>query len=179
MDLLDALQSIRDNGCSDGSFEAVLDDLVTTSHFADLDKESKRRLVAIAYLRSQGNDYEAEEVSISGIVISAAGNDYLILTDDEATEHCMEHINESLWAFNTNFLASATGLDESVFEALQPQCESANRAIRALIHATCGFDDFCEEAISADGRGHFLNPYDGEEREFDTYDGCYFIYDQG
>ena len=33
-------------------------------------------------------------------------------------------------------------------------------------------DEFIEDAISSDGRGHFLSPYDGEENE----EGDYFIY---
>lgn len=30
--------------------------------------------------------------------------------------------------------------------------------------------DFIEQAISSDGRGHFLNTYDGNESEFNCFD---------
>ena len=59
-------------------------------------------------------------------------------------------------------------------EAMQSQkCEGANDAILALIEKTDGgLEGFVEDAISADGRGHFLSSYDGEENE----EGDFFIY---
>ena len=46
------------------------------------------------------------------------------------------------------------------------KCEGANDAILALIKKTDGgLDGFVEDAISADGRGHFLSSYDGDENE--------------
>ena len=37
-------------------------------------------------------------------------------------------------------------------------------------------DEFIEDAISADGRGHFLSSYDSEEVEIDIDDETYFAY---
>lgn len=54
----------------------------------------------------------------------------------------------------------------------EKHCEDANDTIRALIDNSCGLDDFVEAAISADGRGHFLNSYDSNEYEVDGF----FIY---
>jgi len=51
----------------------------------------------------------------------------------------------------------------------QEKCESANEALKAMI---TDLDEFVEEAIGVDGRGHFLSTYDGAEEE----EGEYFIY---
>ena len=70
-----------------------------------------------------------------------------------------------MWAFNDEFLAEMTGLPAVIFKALQPQCENSNDAVLALVDKTCGLEDFAQTAIDADGRGHFLATYDGEEHE--------------
>ena len=103
--------------------------------------------------------------------------DYLVLTDEEADEKAKEYILDSLWAFTPNFLASATGIDLEVFDAIQNngRCESNNDAILSLVDDE---DALVEEAIQWDGRGHFLNPYNGQENE-ETVNGTkYFIYRQ-
>ena len=101
-------------------------------------------------------------------IISINDNQYAIATDDKvAHDACTEYIKESLWAFNTSFLWAQTGIDEKVFETLAPLCEDANDAIRCLINDTCGLEQFVDEAIFADGRGHFLGYYDSNEIELD------------
>jgi len=102
----------------------------------------------------------------------ADGCEWLVLTDDEAAEAATEYIKESLWAFTAGFLAGETHLPESIFEALQPQCEGANEAILSLVEGMGDLDSLVESAISADGRGHFMSSYDGEENE----QGKFFIY---
>jgi hypothetical protein len=92
--------------------------------------------------------------------------EYAVLFDYEADERAAEYIEESLWAFNADFLASMTDFPESIFTALQPQCENANEAILAIVEKTCGMEAFVDAAVSADGRAHFLNTYDDEEDEF-------------
>lgn len=78
----------------------------------------------------------------------------------------------SVWAFNASFLSSFCDLPEEVFKALQPGCESSNDAILSLIERSGGLDSFVKEAVSADGRGHLISSYDGEEIEV----GQYYIY---
>ena len=108
--------------------------------------------------------FEVTSYNHYGLTILEVGNnEYAIGTDDEADKAVQEYIEGSVWAFNANFLASMTDMPCEIFEALQPQCESSNDAILACIEQTCGIDDFVEEAISADGRGHFLSNYDGYE----------------
>lgn len=98
-----------------------------------------------------------------------SGNaEYMILTDKEADGVATEYIRQSLWAFNSSFLSSETGLPIEVFEAIQAnnKCESNNDVIEQCIN---DMDSFIEAAISADGRGHFMSSYDGEEIEQDGY----------
>ena len=101
---------------------------------------------------------------------------YLVLTDEEATKMANEYIRASLWAFNTNFLASETGIDAEVFAAIAAnnRCESNNSAIRRLIGND--IESFCENAIAADGRAHFLSTYDGHEHEIRINDQYLYVY---
>ena len=96
--------------------------------------------------------------------------DYRVLTDEEADEAAAEYIGESLWAFNSSFLAGVTGVDEEVFKAIaaNDRCEDNNEAIRRLVGDD--YESLVEQAISADGRGHFLNTYDGEENEINLFE---------
>ena len=103
--------------------------------------------------------------------------DYLVLTDEEADEKAKEYILDSLWAFTPNLLSHVTGIDTEVFEAIQSngRSESNNDAILSTVDDE---DALVEEAIRWDGRGHFLNPYNGQENE-ETVNGTeYFIYRQ-
>ncbi|MED5548984.1 MAG: hypothetical protein VX529_06450 [Pseudomonadota bacterium] len=101
-----------------------------------------------------------------------------VLTDEEADKACKESIADSLWAFNPSFLASFTGLPEEAFQAIADngRCESNNEAIRAMIDGTGNFDQFVQEAVSADGRGHFLAGYDGNETEHEFIGRTFYIY---
>jgi len=103
-------------------------------------------------------------------------SDWLVCTDEEADARASEYIRESLWAFNTSFLAGQTSLPEEVFSALQPQCESANDAVRRLIESPCGLNSFVEAAIGADGRGNFVASYDHEEHEVQIGTHTFYIY---
>lgn len=96
------------------------------------------------------------------------GDSYLVLTDDEADEWATTEINEMLWAFNADFLASYTGLHEAVFVALAEGYEKSNEAIMALINNAGSMDEFVQECIDADGRGHFVANYDGDEIELEN-----------
>lgn len=97
--------------------------------------------------------------------------DYLVFTDDEADLYAYENVKQTLWAFNPDFLAGETGLPVEVFQALADsyRCEGNNDAIEKMIDATCGLYSFVQAAISVDGRGHFMNSYDGDESEFNCF----------
>lgn len=96
------------------------------------------------------------------------GDSYLVLTDDEADEWATTEINEMLWAFNADFLASYTGLHKAVFDSLAEGYERSNEAIMALINNAGSMADFVQECMDADGRGHFVANYDGEEIELEN-----------
>lgn len=111
------------------------------------------------------------------------GNEYKVLTEEEADEAAREEIKESVWAFraeyilhHTTFYETSSQREDEIFckalEHMQGQlCESAGPVIMALIK---DFETFASEAIRDDGRGQFIAHYDGEEHE--SADGKYLIY---
>jgi len=99
------------------------------------------------------------------------GEDYLVLTDVEADDAVRDYIDEEAGTFSPSFLSGFTGIDEDVFETLQGV--GKYDAIRSMIQ---DFDEFVEAAVKADGRGHFLSFYDGNEHEVTVNDTTYYIY---
>ncbi len=126
-------------------------------------------------------EIDAEEVSESTYdekQFDAEGGEYLVLTDSEADDRAAKYIKDSLWAFNASFLAGETSIDQDVYDAIikNDKCESNNDAMLSLISSTCGIEDFVKSAISADGRGHFMSSYDGEENEAEVNGETFYIY---
>ena len=125
------------------------------------------------YLDEPASDIK--QSSYNNDLFEVGNREYLVLTDEEADEASKEYILDSIWAFNSSFIIEhSTALDfdeasEKVVKAIAEQCESGNEAMKKLID---DLDEFVEDAISADGRGHFLSHYDGNEGE----EGKYFIY---
>lgn len=107
--------------------------------------------------------------------------EYKVFTEEEADKATRESILESLWAFRAEFILHHTAFysestdreDEAFCRALeelqQSICEGATPIIKALIE---DLDKFVEDAIFADGRGHFLSTYDGDELDV----GDFFAY---
>ncbi len=118
------------------------------------------------HIKFKINDDDTSYIDLDGANVNES---YMILTDEEADEKVKEYIKDSVWAFNSSFLASHSKADEKVFEILAEQCESSNEAVLSLID---DFDHFVDDAILSDGRGHFLATYDGAEEEYSNY----FIY---
>lgn len=114
---------------------------------------------------------EVEANQYNGEILEADGGEYLVCTDEEADEEAKEKILDLIWAFNPEFLRAhlPDGMTEDVIKAIQTTCEGANEPLKAMIK---DLDHFVEDAIGADGRGHFISSYDGEENEEDVY----FIY---
>ena len=151
----------------------VTDETVKQRWYDKLTDEYELQAIVLAHYLAEGDnrvDYDEAQDNFDN-------HDYLVLTDDEADEAVREEIEEMLWAFNSSFLAGETGVDEDVFLALfnNGKCESNNDAIASLIKSTCGLQEFVDSAISADGRGHFLD-VNLEENEI-TFNGItYYIY---
>jgi hypothetical protein len=98
--------------------------------------------------------------------------EYKVLTEEEANKETKAYIEESVWAFNASFILDHTNIEwnnkiEKSFQKMQSElCEDANELVKAMIE---DFDEFVNDAIEADGRGHFLAGYDGQENEEDGY----------
>jgi len=125
------------------------------------------------FLDCDVDDLTEEKFDYYGLTVLS---DHAIGTDEEADKACEEYIKQTAWAFNASFIISECGLDCSGEESLktmqEKSCEGANDFILSLIEKTCGIGEFVDSAISAEGRGHFLSSYDGNENE----EGNYYIY---
>lgn len=106
--------------------------------------------------------------------------EYLIVTDDDADRLVADAIRESLWAFNAEWIVEHSILPyssatiDAVKLVQERMCEDANEFVESILE---DFTDFVDESVSADGRGHFLAGYDGDETEYEDADGEYwYIY---
>ncbi len=137
---------------------------------ADIEGTEEAEIEANFLIYCQNNLTEVEPIDAD-----EERDGYIVLTDEEADKKAKEYIIDTLWAFNANFLAGETGIDEEVFKAIQDngRCESNNTAIERLID---DIDSFVESAISADGRGHFMSSYDGNENEEVIEGERFYIY---
>lgn len=144
--------------------------------------EGEREDIYMDYEQRNENDYKQtfEDYCAENLteVEDFDNDDYLVLTDEEADEKAKEYITDSLWAFNPSFLASMTEFDEEIFQAIADngKCESNNDVIYNTIQKTCGINDFVEAAVQADGRGHFMSSYDGNENEETVHGETFYIY---
>lgn len=98
-------------------------------------------------------------------VFDVDGQEYAIAKDEaQANKAAGAYILDTLWAFNASFIGKQIGLDYKGIEGLQMAqeklCEDANGLVAAMIKNKKAF---IRAAIEADGRGHFLASYDGEE----------------
>ncbi len=147
----------------------VSDEQVKQQWYDHLTNEYELQAIVLAHYLAEGDnrpDYDEAQSDFDS-------EDYLVLTDEEADEAVREDIEEMVWAFTPSFLSAHTGVDEEVFEALADRCEDNNDSYKRMIK---DFDAFVEDAVSSDGRGHFLAQYDHEENEI-TFNGItYYIY---
>lgn len=109
---------------------------------------------------------------------TSEGEEYYICTEEEADSLAEQEIISSLWAFNSDFIAEHTkvydvltvkeagDLAKNIAHMTLEMCEDSNMIIEALIE---DIDEFIEDAINEDGRGHFIAMYDGREHEQDGY----------
>jgi hypothetical protein len=138
----------------------------------DIDNADKVRALC-EFLGCEPDDIKEGRFDHYGLTVFECGSqEYSIGTDAEADEAAQKAISDSAWAFNASFLASFCELPEKVFEAMQGECEGCNDDVLSLIEKSGGISAFAQDAISADGRGHFLSGYDGDENE----QGDFYIY---
>ena len=157
-----AAQDIRD-----GFSLVVIEDYVYSIESGPpIDDEENRRALLAKHLECALDEVEASTYGENAF--ESFGREYLILTDDEADTAAAEDIRESVWAFNAEFLVDYVpdGLTaEDITRLRGDSCEDVNDAFVALVKAGRGMDALTEDAIAADGRGHFLAGYDNEEIE--------------
>ena len=118
------------------------------------------------HLNCSKDDLIEREYDYYGLKVFSYGkSEYAVGRDEEADEACEQNIKDSVWAFNPDFIASECNMPEAeeIIKAAQQKCESSNDAILAIIKGSCGISSFVQSAIQADGRGHFLSSYDGDE----------------
>jgi len=118
-------------------------------------------------------DHEEISAAWNDENFSYGRQDFLVLTDSEADSMARETILDQVWAFRPEFLEAHMDLDQESIETLQEKSDSANKALLRLIRDK---DHFVHDAISSDGRGHFLSGYDGEEHEERVDGETFFIY---
>ncbi len=120
------------------------------------------------YVEENKSDWEQYGLPV---VELGDGTEYAIAFDEEeADQAAIEYIQETTWAFNPDFIADITGMPVEIFTCVvnSGMYERSNSAILACINMTCGIYEFAMSAIEADGRGHFLSPYDSNEVELDS-----------
>jgi len=151
-------------------------------------QELEKTKALLQFIKKEDNKTtinDIKKVEYSDNVFNVNGSNYLILTDEEADTKASEAIRELLWAFNANFIIDNSEkltnaenyetLSTAISKMQADLCEDANELIFALID---DFDEFVDKAIAADGRGHFLSGYDGEENEQETENNLFYIYKQ-
>ena len=122
------------------------------------------------------DDEDAESVPYDPCEYESGNQSWLILDDDEADDRAADYIRESLWAFNGWFLANymPESIDSEHLKRVQELYEDANPILLTLIGDR--FEELVEDAISADGRGHFLAGYDHHEVEFEHGGETWFCF---
>ena len=138
--------------------------MTDTTHSIETDK-----IIALA----KHLEIDPEDIEQSGYddtTFDVDGEEYMVCTDDEADGRAGDYIKESLWAFNAGFIIDHSELPYESVDMItgfqEAKCEDANTTIATLI---TDMDEFIEDAMCADGRGHFIGSYDGEENEEDGF----------
>lgn len=158
---------------------------MTETTNTDAATDIERAAAMLAYVRANmdadATEDDIEAYSYDDTEFKTPERDVRILTDEEADERLRAYCEETLWAFNANFLADymPEGIDADEIESIRgDRCEDANPALVALVKAADedGLNRLAEDAGAADGRGHFLSSWDGEEIEFDHAGRTWFLY---
>lgn len=103
-------------------------------------------------------------------VLIIDGDEWAVAENEEAANKAARQaIENSISYFRPDFLAAHSDVPEEVFVFLANKCFDNNKAYKSMI---CDVNNFIDDAIDADGRGHFLNSYDSREYGI----GKYFLY---
>ena len=133
------------------------------------DKTSMTKQQAIeTHIRASYPEAEVTESAYCDSTFDIEGEEWLVLTDDEADKRAGEQVEQSLWAFNWSFLAGHCDAIDAIgstnwAKMMSDMCEDGNDVVKRLLGDR--LDRLVGDAILADGRGHFLSIYDGDEVE--------------
>lgn len=155
---------------------------ITTTTTTEFDIDAARKLALAIHLGIAADDMDADiDVSrYDDTALEYGREEYRVLTDEEADEAAAAAASESLWAFNVSFLsryvpalrdARAAKAWSKVTAEL---CEDSAPLVEALLGER--LDEALRDAVSEDGRGHFLAPYDFEENEQRVEGVTFYIY---
>lgn len=150
----------------------ITDQTITDAGHDITDADRVRALCE--HLGCQPDDLSLEKGDNYGLPVYSLGRqEYAIGTDTEADSAVAQNIKDIIWAFNADFLAHFTDLPVEMFQMSEKMCEGANDAfLKCVERSPGGLAAFVSEAVSADGRGHFLGGYDGKEND----EGEFYIY---
>jgi hypothetical protein len=137
--------------------------------------EKKLKALRQILAQTEGKPVGPSDVDQDAYGFVCGCQEWLVLTDAEATAKAAEYISESVWAFKPEFLAAHSDCTAEVFKLLQDsgKCEDLNTPIKSMIR---DWDHFVQDAIKSDGRGHFMCSYDGEEYESKVNGQWFFAY---
>lgn len=122
-----------------------------------------------AHLDCEPSDLTEGKHDHYGLAVFAMGSQEYAIGEDAACDKAVRaNIEESIWAFNADFILSECGLPSELEDGVkawqEKECEGCNDELLRMVNRLAG-DSFFDHAISADGRGHFMSSYDGEENE--------------
>ena len=123
--------------------------------------------IVLQSLLEQVADEDVEvERELDDEVVLTDGREYLVVDDRGRLEHAANSIYETFGYFNPSFIESATGLPSVLFTG--EQSFTADDVDRILSSVGSDIESFTQEAVDADGYGHFLAGYDGMELELEN-----------
>lgn len=105
-------------------------------------------------------------------------SDYLILTNEEATEEAIQQVNDFLWSLDASLIHKHLKTDLSIGAIQHVQSDMCDKCTFLLLSLIKNPDAFYEEIISTFGRGYFIALHDFLEYvTFDFKDNKrYYIY---
>ncbi len=146
----------------------------------EIEKMDNKMKALMAYLEETDIDELTEETyDHYGLSVYSFGSqEYAIGTEEEVHEAVEQNIKDSLCYFNSQWIVDHidTELPVKAIAAIQAEDTDGNETLFELISKLGDWSYFVNDSILADGRGHFLSSYDGEENEVFFEGVWYFIY---